>query len=380
MATAERLWWTAVIFWVLSVVFWRPEPPVSYVQVPSVVPYPQGHRIFYEMVKKQATTVSRSLRKVTSLDEKTNVLAVLTPSEGIPQLHVQAMIDWVSQTGGILLVGFPLFDEKGNFIETLFDADNEWGLPRWQRGEDRLVELRTAPGSAAFVRKVPSFYEKIAGSFEMKDSDKVTGTLLVSDKGEKVIVTTPVGAGRIVQIADSRILNNESIGFKKSHLLAAALLDHIGRKKVWQFDESHEGVSVQPQIAPLIGTSRYRLLFLYSLLLLLFAYWWRSARMGAPQRDKGSKKVTEATTLARDIGDFYFRSGHSSWALSRYVSYFRVFLASRAIAPNERRAGEKILKEAEAALLQGGEDAQAHAQLISKMAGLQRSMTEEQKE
>jgi hypothetical protein len=154
------------------------------------------------------------------------------------------------------------------------------------------------------------------------------------------------------------------------------LIDEVGRDEVWAFDEAHEGIEPEPSLISFLGSGRWRSVALQILLLGLFFYWWRSTRIGRPAVAPPREEVREVTTMARDIGDFYFRAGESRWALSRTLEQLRLSLKERGAASEERARATALVHEAEQELNRGTAGVERHAVLIRKMALSQRMMAE----
>jgi hypothetical protein len=197
--------------------------------------------------------------------------------------------------------------------------------------------------------------------------------------GRVAVSIEQYGAGTLIQIADAAVLDNAALGFKRTHLFAAALIDEVGRDKIWVFDESHEGVDPEPSLIAYLGSGPWRSVLLGVLLLGLFTYWWASARLARPVPAPPSRRAREVATLARDVGDFYFRAGRSEWALSRVLEHLRRTLKSRGTGSAERLAAEEVCGEAAQELATDRRGAERHLYLIRKMAICQRMLAESSK-
>lgn len=372
----ERGWWLAFGVWGLVLIFWRPEPPPMYTQVPSVTPQPSGYRIFYDLIEKEVETVTRTLRGADQLKTE-DVLVLLRPSDGIDDAEREDLMDWVGDRGGTLVVGYPLWSDSGDAMENLFSNDSYPVISSWKDKDTLLQEVSYLPVNVESPRNVEPFKIKLQGEMLLGGD---TSEALVMGSHETVLVSIDkYGAGEVIQIADSSLLNNESLGFKKSHLLAAALIDEIGRDREWVFDESHEGISVQPALAPLIGAGPFRAAFLHLFLFLLFWYWYKSRRHLPIERVSDERKVREVTTLAADVGRFYFRAKKSRWALSRYVQFFKRKLNDATIGPVEREKAAQLVLRAEQ-LLSANSSFDAQLQMMKKMAEHQRMLEKKQRD
>ncbi|MBN2714263.1 MAG: DUF4350 domain-containing protein [Deltaproteobacteria bacterium] len=364
MTAAEKGWWLGLGLWLVVFAFWRPEPPPIYTQVPSVKKDPDGYRIFYEMVAKQGKSVSRSLRSPKHLKNK-DVLVLLRPSKGLDQQSREALMKWVSESGGTLVVGYPLWSPDGTLLESPFLKEAHWNLSLWKEREAQLQEVTYSPVNVDAPREVAPFTMKLRG--EMALGAGSSTALAYGDAKQVLASWDAYGAGQIIQLSDAALLSNESLGFKKSHIFAAALLDEIGRDKHWVFDESNEGVSIQPALAPLLGSGRFRAVFLQLLLFFLFWYWYKTRRLTRIHTPVMERDVREVTTLAADIGRFYFGARKSSWALSRYLEFFKRRIQLANMSPAERNSALQTASLARQ-VLDGQESAEIQLNMIRKMA------------
>ncbi|MBN2525748.1 MAG: DUF4350 domain-containing protein [Deltaproteobacteria bacterium] len=364
MRAAERAWWLGLCVWLLVFVFWRPEPPPIYTQVPSVKKDPDGFRIFYDLVAKEAGSVSRTLRRPGLLD-KVDVLVLLRPSEGLAKEDREDLMEWVRDKGGTLLVGYPIWDTKNELLNSVLLPEAHWNMSLWKDAEAKLHRVSYVPGEVESPRRVTSFTLKLRGKIELGDGS--SQALAMSADGTVMASWDAYGTGQIVQLADSAILGNEAMGFKKTHLFAAALLDEIGRDGNWVFDESNEGVSIQPTLAPLLGAGAFRAVFLHLLLFFLFWYWYKSRRHTRLKKPLLERDVREVTTLANDIGRFYFGARKGSWALCRYLDFFKRRLQVANLAPGQRATAQKTVDEAQQAL-SGALSLDRQLHMIRKMA------------
>jgi hypothetical protein len=304
------------------------------------------------------------------------VLVVLSPSRGIDDRDREEMLDWVSSTGGTLVVGHPITDEKGNLL-SLFSEEGLWEVSARKDSPPTAATLTYLPRRAATPRDVPAFELEVAGEMTLSE---MGAEAMVSDAGGRVLVSTETyGSGTVIQLADGTALDNTALGFKRAHLFAAALIDEVGRDKVWAFDEAHEGIEPEPSLVAFIGSGPWRGVLLQVLLLGLFVYWWAAARLARPLPAPPSRRAREVTTLARDVGDFYFRAGRSEWALERVLEHLRRAMKGRGTGGAERQAAEDVAAEAAKELAAGSRGAERHVHLIRKMAICQRMLAESSK-
>ncbi len=372
MSRREAFWWSAVGVWLLTVLFWAPPPPVMFTEVPSVVTVPGGYRIFHDLVKKETRGVRRSLRHPGALPQEVRVLVLLSPSRGLEERDRQRLYEWVNG-GGTLIVGHPIADATGIAHTSVFPEGVAAVTASRLAQDGALRDIRYVPSSDAHRRKVPVFKVRLEG---MLDCAAVVSHGLAEDQDGRVVATIdPVGEGRLVQLADATILSNENIGFKRSHLFAAALMDEVGRDRIWAFDESHEGVEVQPSLTAMLGNGRLRELFLHGLLLLLFWYWWRSATLGRGRSAEPERRGRDLATMISDVAGFYQRARQGQWAVSRYAAYLRHFLERPDVTPAERQAGLLAVNEAERIAANPDSDLSARLHAVKKMADFRHQLT-----
>lgn len=374
---SEHFWWFGLVLWVIMLVLWRPDPPMSYMELPSASTRPYGFSIFHDLLERDVQDVRRVLGRASTLADDVDVLLVLSPTGNVPESHRADMMDWVSSTGGTLIVAYPIHEDEGEPI-TSFEPEGMMPVSTWEQYEE-LAEstLMYMPYEVSSPREVPPFGQVIGG--EMTLAEYGADSMLTGEKGESVVSVEGWGSGTLIQIADSEILDNRSLGWKRSHLFVAALLDEVGRDKVWAFDESHEGVKQEPSLIVLLGSGRWRPVALQILLLIFFLYWWRTSRIGRPITAPPLVDVREVTTLARDVGDFYMRAGKSTWALARSLEFLKLTLKGRGVHGDTRKQAEAVVRQAEKELERGEEDMEKHAFLIKKMANCQRMLDESSK-
>jgi hypothetical protein len=372
---AEICWWLGVAAWVALAALWRPEPPLSYLEAPSASTRPDGYAVFHDMVARNAAGVRRLLGSVSQVGDDVGVLVVLSPSLGIDDRDREEMLDWASSTGGTLIVGHPISDEKGNPVAR-FSDEGFMELSSRKESPPATAALSYLPRRTETPRDVPGFGLEIAGEITLSETG---AEAMVTDVDGRVIVSAETyGSGTVIQLADATMLDNTALGFKRAHLFAAALIDEAGQKKAWAFDEAHEGIEPEPSLIAVLGSGPWRGVLVQVLLLGLFVYWWAAARLARPVPAPPSRQAREVTTLARDVGDFYLRAGRSEWALSRVLEHLRRAMKGRGRG-EERQAAEDVAAEAARELDAGGRSAERHVYLIRKMAICQRMLAESSK-
>lgn len=371
---AEHFWWLAVAAWVALVVLWRPDPPLSMLEAPSSSPRPAGYGIFYDLLARETAGVTRVLGRASRIADEVGVLLVLSPSEPVPAAHRREMMEWVDSGAKTLIVGHPVLGDEGDRLSSFLE-DGLWPVSEWSSlSEARQIEVDYTPTQSEGTREVPGFGHTFRG--EMTLSEFGAEGLLLGAHGEVLATVEPYGTGTVIQLAEADLLDNRSLGWKRAHLFAAALIDEVGRDEVWAFDEAHEGIEPEPSLVAFLGSGRWRSVALQVLLLGIFFYWWRSMRIGRPAAAAPREEVREVTTMARDVGDFYFRAGESRWALGRTLEYLKLSIKERGAASAERARAVALAAEAEQELGRGTTGSERHAVLIRKMALCQRVMTE----
>ena len=372
---AEIGWWLGLAAWVVLAALWEPEPPLSYLEAPSASTHQDGYAVFYDLVGRNTTGVRRLLGGVSQVGDDVGVLVVLSPSLGIDDRDREEMLDWASGTGGTLIIGHPIFDDKGNAVPR-FSDEGFWEISEHQGSAEENGALNYLPRRAETPRDVPAFELPVAGEMILSETG---AEAMVSDAGGRTVVSTETyGAGTVIQLADATMLDNSALGYKRAHLFAAALIDEAGRQKAWAFDEAHEGIEPEPSLVAYLGSGPWRGVLLQVLLLALFVYWWASARLARPLPAPPSRRAREVTTLARDVGDFYLRAGRSEWALSRVLEHLRRSMKERGRGA-ERQAAEDAAAEAARELEAPAHNPDRHVYLIRKMAICQRMLAESSK-
>jgi len=372
---AEICWWLGVAAWVALAALWEPEPPLSYLEAPSASTHRDGYAVFHDMVGRNAAGVRRLLGSVSQIGDDVGVLVVLSPSRGIDDRDREEMLDWVSSSGGTLIIGHPIRDDKGNLLNR-FTEEGMWELSERWGTDSASLELTYFPRRAEQPREVPPFEVEVEGEIRLSEA----GAEAMLTRAETAVVASveAYGSGAVIQLADATMLDNSALGFKRAHLFAAALIDEAGAKKVWAFDEAHEGIEPEPSLVAYLGSGPWRGVLLQVLLLALFVYWWASARLARPVPAPPSRRAREVTTLARDVGDFYLRAGRSEWALSRVLEHLRRAMKERGRG-EERQAAEDAAAEAARELEKPAHNPERHVYLIRKMAICQRMLAESSK-
>jgi hypothetical protein len=371
---AEHLWWLGVAAWVALVVLWRPDPPLSMLDAPSSSPRPAGYAILHDLLARETAGVTRVLGRASQIPDEVGVLLVLSPREPVPAAHRREMMEWVDSAGKTLIVGHPVLGDEGDRLASFLE-DGLWPVSEWSSlVEARRIEVGYVPSKPESAREVPGFSHTFRG--EMTLSEWTAEGLLLGADGEVLATVETYGSGTLIQLAEADLLDNRSLGWKRAHLFAAALIDEVGREEVWAFDEAHEGIEPEPSLVAFLGSGRWRAVALQVLLLGIFFYWWRSTRIGRPAAAPPREEVREVTTMARDVGDFYFRAGESRWALGRTLEYLKLSLKERGAASAERARAMALAAEAEQELGRGTTGSERHAVLIRKLALSQKAMTE----
>ncbi len=369
---AEHLWWLGIVLWGAAVIFWTPVARPTLVDAPSASPYPPGHAVFYELVKSEAKGARRLLEGPSNLPPEVGALAVLAPRQSLPPQDREEMLTWVDETGGTLIIGHPILDGERESLDQ-FSADQSSPLcPLRFLEEGRPSSLDCVGSPELQKREVPTFNHELRRIIDADECEPVI--LLMNELNEAVATVESCGSGRVIQLVQADLLDNEAIATKHTHLFAAALIDEVGRDKEWAFDEAHEGVRPEPKLIEVVGASDYRPLFLQALLLLLLIYWRATARLGIPRASRDNGGVREVATAARDMGDFYLRAGKSRWALSRSLEYLKLAAKQRGAASEAKKKAVELSAQAEAELNKEIDHVDKHAWIIRKIAECQSAL------
>jgi hypothetical protein len=360
---AEHAFFAAWVLWLAAVLFWHPEPVVTFADAPSARKAQDGFSLFYELVATQTKGARRVLSAPDDFPKDVGVLVLLSPREAIPSGDIDDLLSWVEQ-GGTLILGYPLSVRSGGDVEVAQAGLLGCGL--LELGEAQLSTLSYTGSSDEMSRKVPPFQYPVETLLNLESCE---GVMLLGDEtNEAVAAFESRGNGTVIEIADAELLSNAGIGWKSTHLWAAALMDEGGREKVWAFDESYHGIKPEPQIVRLLGAGNLRLVFLHVVLLLLVGYWWRSRGLGPALPREKRVPAREVATLIDDLGAFYLRAGKSLWALDRSVEHLRSRLKERGTSSQARAAAEEALAQARQALRSGNNDMTAHLPLLVDLA------------
>ena len=303
---------------------------------------------------------------------------MLAPSRNVPAEDRAAMLDWVDEHGGTLIVGHPILGEENEPIEN-FAGQSRLGFSAL------CSVLNTEPASLALIDYLdgdgmpfdglPSFGHSVGRVIPAERCSEIqTGgarSLLVDDQNRTIGTIEPWGAGTVVQLAEAAILGNEAIGAKATHLFAMSLVDRLGRDVVWAFDEAHEGILPEPKFVELIGSSRYRPVFMQLALLLVFAYWWRVFRLGRPRVVPSASALRDVAAQAKNTGDFYHRARKSAWALSRAIEFLKLSLNQRGLDREAKQNALEIIALAEKEQSRQVDDVDKHVRIIQRMARVQ---------
>lgn len=369
---AEHAFFASWILWSAAVLWWRPDPVISFADAPSARTTPDGFSLFYELVATQCEGSRHVLSAPDDFPSDVGVLVLLSPREPVPASDIANLVSWVEK-GNTLVVGYPLLIKSGSEVEP--SQAGLLGCALMELAEKKLSTLSYTGSDKEKKRKVPDFSFSAAAVFHLESCGAAP---ILSDETTAVIAARQsLGLGAIIELSDSSLLSNSSIGRKQTHLWAAALMDEAGRDKVWAFDESYHGIKPEPQLVRLFGAGKLRLLFLHAALLLVMGYWWRSRRLGPPLPRERLVASREMATLIDDLGAFYLGAGKSLWALERCVEHLRRSLKDRGIGATERAEAENAMEMARQALAEGTNDLNAHLPLLVLLAraeqGLDRS-------
>ncbi len=368
---AELIWWLGVVVWAIALVLWHPDADVSYLEAPSLSAKPPHFGIFHQLVKGQTIGTVRMLSLSDDLLAQVGVVVLLAPTQPVPVDHREQLLEWVDQSGGTLVLGYPIFKNPYEQLSA-FSSEIET-LSRWQAlATPQTSVLYCVLDEANSGRDVPPFRHTVSGVMEADE-----GRVWLEDEERNVIGTIePYGSGQVVQLAMADILDNDSLGRKRTHLFAATLLDVLGRGTKWGFVEAYEGIESTPAFIKLVGSSRARALFLQVLLLLWLGYWWRTKRLGALRRYVGQRDVRDVASQARDTGEFYFRAGKSRWALSCCLDYLKLMLKGRHVSGETKSRALKLVDAGTTELKRGRDDMEKHALMIKKIALSQQELVE----
>jgi hypothetical protein len=378
---AEALWWLALVAWVALAALWRPDPPVSFLDAPSASPRPPGYAVFHDLLERHTAGVRRLLGRADQLPAEVGTLVVLSPSEPVPESHRAEMMDWVASSGGTLLVGHPLPGGDGAPVSA-FHREGMWPISEWRQFDrPRRIKAYWPPSLSLEVdRIVPDLVHEYRG--ELSLSEYGAEALLVGENDEVLASLEGYGSGNVIQLAGADLLDNDSLGRKRTHSLAAALIDLSGADSQWAIDESHEGIESEPSLVRLIGSGRWRAVLLQVLLVGIFAYWWASSRRLVRRRPaRKNQGVREVSRLARDIGEFYLRAGRGRWALERSLERLRASLrdkrgAATGAARLEAEQAERLAAEELAA---GRESVERCAAMVRSIALAEEKLMESTK-
>lgn len=365
---AEHLWWLGVVIWMGAALFWRPAPSISFASAPSANPRPSGFAVFHELVAMEAAGVRRYLGRPSSLPDDVDVLVLLSPTEPVLASHRAEMLEWVAETGGTLIVGHPFFDDGTRELVTDFSIDSDASLCVVVPWEGTInTTLNYVPSETMVSGETIAPFEAPMNA-EFYPETCYGDPVLVDDGGRIFATAEQHGAGEIIQISDAGVLDNDSLGRKRAHYFAAALIGRAGRHRNWVFDEAYEGIHPSPKFVRLVGASKWRPIFLQIVLMLLIGYWQRTATFGPRLPAGGRRDMREVTTQARDIGNFYYRALKSRFALSRSLDYLKSQITIKGADPRAKAAAVALVREGEKQLATGAHDMEKHAYLARKMA------------
>jgi hypothetical protein len=375
---SEAGWWLGLLAWALLAALWRPDPPVSFLEAPSASPDPPGYAVFHDLLARRTAGVRRLLGRASQLPERVGVLVVLSPGEPLPAAHRRELLEWAAEPGRTLVLGHPLLDEERAWLEDVGDGagDEAAGLSRWKPlpARTRIDAVREPSHPAGEGAALPAgFSHAFRGVLEPGDA---AAPMLLGPDGEVLALDEPLGSGRVVQLAAADLLDNRALGWKRTHEFAAALIAAVGADTEWAIDEAHEGIEQEPSLVRLLGSGRWRGVFLVALLLGLFSYWRATARLGRPRPAPPLESPHAAATLARDAGDFTLRAQKSRFALERTLEHLRLVLGQRRVESEARREALTAAEQAAREIESGRDDVERHARLMRKMAIAERRLVE----
>jgi hypothetical protein len=369
---AEHIWWAGIALWIGAAIFWHPEPSVSFAHAPSASPRPGGFAVFHELVAMDAAGARRYLGRPRDIPKDIDVLVLLSPTEPVPAAHREEMLDWVSETGGTLILGHPIYDmDSGARLGSFTEGTDSFLCGLLPAAGESSVALYYVPEDPDGERETP-FEATVRQGF---DANGCYGSPLIVDSDEGIFATVEnSGDGTVVQLAAADILDNDALGRKRSHRFAAALIQRFGASRIWAFNEAYEGIHPTPKFVQLAGASKWRPVFLQILLLMIIGYWQRSMTFARRSGPLSKRDTREVATQARDIGDFYYRAQKGRYALSRSLEYLRWQTKIPGADSTARNEALALIRKVEEALEAGEHNLERDAYLVRKMAIAGRSL------
>jgi hypothetical protein len=371
--TTEHIWWLGIAVWAIAMAFWAPQPAPPFLSAPSASPERSGFAIFHDYVARNTAGARRLLGPPSELPDSVKVLTLLAPSDTVPNADRKKLLEWAGEPGHTLIIGHPIERESGDPEGPFFESTMAQLCSLFTFDDLQQAELDYVATDLDSPREVPLFLHNISHTLIVEECG-ATDFLLLNELNDVVATSEPWGEGRIIQVSDATLFNNSALGWKQTHLFTAALIDEVGHDGEWAFNEAYEGIHPEPKFVELVGSSRYRAIFLEIVLLIILAYWWRTARIGRPLSAPQSDPVREVASRARDLGDFYYRCGRSRWALLVSLQYLKLNAAKYGPANTAKQASVEIAKIAEEELQKHEENIERHTLLMQKIAQCQRAL------
>ncbi len=259
---------------------------------------PRGFGLFEELVSENAESMSKQIRRVSSVDEETTtVISLSTP---LVTFDWNVLHDWVESGGHLVVV------EPNPEFAKVFDLDaksEECGAPLLAPE----LRVRSVGPLRGFVAKRPE------------------GAALASC-GSKVVADVSVyGEGWVTRVASRSLFENRALGVADNASLALGLADVDGASVQlfgpWTGEGAHHPLESLRRAG--LGTWAAHVMVLLGLYALA-----RGRRFGSPQDERTSARRA-FVEHAEALGAQYARASASAFSLSRYAEWTREILRKR---------------------------------------------------
>ncbi len=259
-------------------------------------------------------------------DDKADALLIFTPSDPITQQEVDVALDWVSTTGGTLIV-------VDSFSNPFFEHYNL----RLASDAEPLTNTTVLLQQPLANPSVKDMTVRSSLSFETNRSN---GVVLAEVQGQPVLVAISEGSGMIYLCSAPDLFSNTGLINENNARVMLNMLSHVPQNGRVLFDEVHHERNIPPAppgkpvaFPPLVAALIYLAVILGMWALLT------GRRFGALVPLRSEMAQRSSAEYIQSMAILFRRGRQSSYILQHYKQMFKRRLATPyAINPNSADA------------------------------------------
>ncbi|MFO8079978.1 MAG: DUF4350 domain-containing protein [Armatimonadota bacterium] len=308
----------------------------------SVRTNPWGTRAWRELLEVSGVATETWRLPLSDLSDEVTYLVILDPIESIGTDETEALADWVSAGGRLVIAPFSYRGASADgriASASLQRTLARFGVRPVLGGEARAharptaIDPLTADLSSVLV-PTDGRLEIIDGYADVQSEGAPT-VLLSDDEDLPVAVTVRHGKGQVMALSEAEILANATLRQADNVILAANLVFAGGAPDTVHFDEYHHGLAGGDGVftGPEVDVAAFRNTALAALAVALIYALGRSRRFGSPV-DGGERRRRSSADYVRALAQVYSRAGAASAAASMLAAGLRRKAASAAVMPS----------------------------------------------